>query len=123
MALTWRDAVSTLVIAMIMVAYAAYLQGTGLALVSTAWATSAVVMVLGIGCAVSATGDLYTRPQPRSGEILRRITAGIGMFALITGLTGLITGSAYALKILVMTTLALWGTATVWHTFSIGPGR
>jgi hypothetical protein len=123
MALTWRDAVSTLTIAMIMVAYAAYLQGMGLPLVSTAWATSAVVMVLGIGCAVSATGDLYTRPQPRSGEILRRITAGIGMFALITGLTALITGSAYALKILVMTTLALWGTATVWHTFSIGPGR
>jgi hypothetical protein len=123
MALTWRDAVSTLAIAMIMVAYAAYLQGMGLPLVSTAWATSAVVMVLGIGCAVSATGDLYTRPQPRSGEILRRITAGIGMFALITGLTALITGSAYALKILVMTTLALWGTATVWHTFSIGPGR
>jgi hypothetical protein len=123
MALTWRDAVSTLAIATIMVAYAAYLQGMGLPLVSTAWATSAVVMVLGIGCAVSATGDLYTRPQPRSGEILRRITAGIGMFALITGLTALITGSAYALKILVMTTLALWGTATVWHTFSIGPGR
>jgi hypothetical protein len=123
MALTWRDAVSTLAIATIMVAYAAYLQGMGLPLVSTAWATSAVVMVLGIGCAVSATGDLYTRPQPRSGEILRRITAGIGMFALITGLTALITGSAYALKILVMTTLALWGTATVWHTFSIGPGQ
>jgi hypothetical protein len=123
MALTWRDAVSTLAIATIMVAYAAYLQGMGLPLVSTAWATSAVVMVLGIGCAVSATGDLYTRPQPRSGEILRRITAGIGMFALITGLTALITGSAYALKILVMATLALWGTATVWHTFSIGPGQ
>jgi hypothetical protein len=45
------------------------------------------------------------------------------MFALITGLAGLITGSAYALKILVMATLALWGTATVWHTFSIGPGQ
>jgi hypothetical protein len=123
MALTWRDAVSTLAIAMIMVAYAGYLQGMGLPLVSTAWATSAVIMVLGIGCAVSATGDLYTSPQPRSGAILRRITAGIGMFALITGLAGLITGSAYALKILVMATLALWGTATVWHTFSIGPGQ
>jgi hypothetical protein len=123
MALTWRDAVSTLAIAMIMVAYAAFLQGMSLPLISTAWATSAVVMVLGIGCAVSATGDLYTRPQPRSGEVLRRITAGIGVFALIAGLAGLITGSAYALKILVMAMMVLWGTATVWHTFSIGSGR
>ncbi len=118
--LTWRDAVSTLAIVVIMIVYSAYLEGSNMLLISSAWATSAVVLVLGAGCAVSATGDLYTRPQPRSGEILRRVTAGIGMFGVISGLAGLITGSAYALKILVMAAMVFWGTATAWHAFTIG---
>ena len=45
MSLTWRDAVSTLALVVILVAYAAYLQGTSLWLTSSAWATSAVDLV------------------------------------------------------------------------------
>jgi hypothetical protein len=120
MGLTWRDAVSSLVIVVIIFVYVAYLQGTSLPLISGAWATTAVVMVLGLGCAVSAAGDLYTKPQPRPGEVVRRIATVIGTIALVTGVIGLITSSAHALEILVVTTIALWCTATCWHVLTIG---
>jgi hypothetical protein len=123
MGLTWRDAVSSLAILVIVIAYAAYLGGTTLLLISSTWATSAVVLVLGIGCAVVAASDLYTRPQPRLGEVFRRITTVLGTIAVIAGLIGLITASAHALEILVVVTITLLGTATFWHVLTIGSER
>ena len=123
MGLTWRDAVSSFAILVIVIAYAAYLGGTTLLLISSTWATSAVVLVLGIGCAVVAASDLYTRPQPRLGEVFRRITTVLGTIAVIAGLIGLITGSAHALEILVVVTITLLGTATFWHVLTIGSER
>jgi hypothetical protein len=118
--LTWRDALSSLTILVIVIAYVAYLGGTTLLLISSTWATSAVILVLGIGCAVVAASDLYTRPQPRSGEVFRRITTVLGTIAVIAGLIGLVTGSAHALEILVVVTITLLGTATFWHVLTIG---
>ena len=89
MGLTWRDAVSSCAIVVIVITYAVYLGGTSLLLISSAWATSAVVLVLGIGCAVVASGDLYTRPQPRLGEVFRGIATGLGTIAVI------LIGSSY----------------------------
>ena len=123
MGLTWRDAVSSCAIAVIVITYAAYLGGTSLLLISSTWATSAVVLVLGIGCAVLAAGDLYTRPQPRMGAVFRRIATGLGTIAVIAGLAGLITGSAHALEILVVVTIAWLATATFWHVLTIGSER
>lgn len=120
MGLTWRDTVSGIAIVMIVLAYTAYLAGAQLLLVSSAWATSAVVLALGFGCAASATGDLYTRPQPRSGVVVRRITAGIGVIALTFGLTGIVFDSQYALRNLVAVMIMFWATATLWHVFTMG---
>ncbi|GEM_PF-2976084 len=44
MGLTWGDAVSTLALAVMIIAYAGYLQGTSLLLISNTWAATAVVM-------------------------------------------------------------------------------
>lgn len=123
MELTWRDAVSFCAILVIVITYAAYLGGTSLLLISSAWATSAVILVLGIGCAVIGGGDLYTRPQPRLGRVLRRIATGFGTIAVIAGLIGLITGSAHALEILVVVTIVWLGTAIFWHVLTIGSER
>jgi hypothetical protein len=120
MGLTWRDAVSSLAVAVIVIVYAAYLGGTSLLLISSAWATSAVVLVLGLSCAVVAASDLYTRPQPRSGEVFRRISTVLGTIAVIAGLIGLITSSAHALEILVVVMITWLGTATVWHVLTMG---
>ncbi len=123
MGLTWRDAVSSCVMVVILVAYTAYLEGTSLVLISSTWAISAVVLVLGIGCAVIGGGDLYTRHQPRLGEVFRRIATAFGTIAVIAGLIGLVTGSAHALEILIVVTIAWLGTAIFWHVLTIGSER
>lgn len=123
MGLTWRDLVSSGAIAVILIAYVAYLEGTSLVLISSTWAISAVVLLLGLGCAVLAGGDLYTRPQPRLGTVFRRIATGFGTIAVLAGLAGLVTGSAHALEILVVVTIAWLATATFWHVLTIGSER
>jgi ABC-type Na+ efflux pump permease subunit len=123
MGLTWRDAVSSCAIVVIVISYAVYRGGTGPLLISSTRATSAVVLVLGIGCAVVASGDLYTRPQPRMGQVFRWIATGFGTVAVIAGLIGLITGSTYALTILVVATIAGLATGIFWHVLTIGSDR
>jgi hypothetical protein len=120
MGLTWRDAVSSLTILVIFIAYAVYLGGASLLLISSPWAMSAVVLALGIGSAVIVANDLYTRPQPPQGVLFRRITTGLGTIAIIAGLAGLVTGSAHALEILVVVTIACLGLVTFWHVLTIG---
>jgi len=118
--LTWRDLVSSAAIVVMIMAYMAFKMGTGLLLLSSAWTASAVALVLGAICAVSAAGDLHTRPQPLQGVIFRKITTVLGAIALLAGLTGLIADSGQALEILVVVTGFLWLTATIWHVLTIG---
>lgn len=113
--LTWRDAVSGAAVVMAIIAYAAYLGGVRLQLVSSAPAASVTILLLGAGCAVCQTGYLYTRPQPRRGVILRRITCGIGVLAVGYGLAGILAGSGYALRNLVMLVIIFWTTTALWH--------
>ena len=120
MGLTWRDLVSSVAITVMVVAYASFAYGTSLLLLSSAWAASAVELVLGSVCVVTAAGDLHTQPQPRQGVIFRRITTVLGAIALLAGLAGLIANSAHAVEILVVTTTFLWLTGTIWHVLSIG---
>ena len=120
MGLTWRDLVSSAAVLVIILAYAAFEAGASLPLISSAWAASAVLLVLGGVCAVSAAGDLHTRPQPRAGVIFRRVTTVLGTVALTAGITGLITDSGHALLILVVATIFLYGTGTLWHVLTIG---
>jgi hypothetical protein len=79
-----------------------------------------VELVLGALCAIAAAADLHTRPQPRPGRIVRRVTTVLGVIALLAGLTGMAANSGHAVEILVVTTTFLWLTATIWHAFTIG---
>jgi len=118
--LTWRDLVSSAVVVAMLLAYTAFKTGTDLLLLSSAWMASAVELVLGAICAVSAAGDLHTRPQPLQGVIFRKVTTVLGAIALLAGLAGLIADSGRALGILVVATGFLWLTATIWHVLTIG---
>jgi hypothetical protein len=120
MGLTWRDLVSSVTVAVMIVAYGSFAYGTSLLLLSSAWAASAVELVLGSICAVSAAGDLHTRPQPRQGVIFRKVTTVLGAISLLAGLAGLIANSAHAVEVLVVFTTFLWLTGTIWHVLSIG---
>ena len=120
MGLTWRDAVSTLAAALIVVAYAAYVGGASLWLISSTWATTAVIVILGLICAVFAIGDSRSRPRTRWAQILSVITIVLGVIALLAGLAGMVINSAYSLKILVMAMLVLWTIGTTMHVSTIG---
>lgn len=121
MRLTWRDLVSSAIAVVMVLAYWEFLFRSGLPLLTSAWATSAVELVLGTVCAVIAAADLHTRPQPRAGRIARRVTTVLGAIALVAGLAGLVADSAHAVEILVVTTVFLWLTATLWHVVEIHP--
>jgi hypothetical protein len=121
--LTWRDLVSSAAIVAMVLAYTAFKIGTDLLLLSSAWTASAVELALGAICAVSAAGDLHTRPQPLQGVIFRKVTTVLGAIALLAGLAGLIGDSGKALEILVVATGFLWLTATIWHVLTIGSER
>ena len=120
MGLTWRDLVSSAAVVTMILAFTAFKAGTDMPLLSSAWAASAVELVLGGICAVSAAGDLHTRPQPRQGVIFRKVTTVLGTIALLAGLIALIADSGRALEGLVVITGFLWLTATIWHVLTIG---
>jgi hypothetical protein len=120
MGLTWRDLVSSVTVVVMILAYMVFDYGTRMLLLSSAWAASAVELVLAALCAVTAAVDLHTRPQLRQGVIFRRVTTVLGAAALLAGLAGLIADSGHAVEVLVVATVFLWLTATIWHVLSIG---
>ena len=120
MGLTWRDLVSSAALVAMILAYWALYFRVSPGLISSAWATSAVELVLGSICAVTAAIDLHTRPQPRAGRIVRRITTVFGSIALVAGLAGMAGNSAHAVEILVVAMAWLWLAATIWHVYTIG---
>ena len=120
MGLTWRDLVSSATMVLMILAYTAFAYGTGSILLSSAWAASAVELVLGFLCAASAAFDLHTSPQPRPGVIFRKVTTVLGAIALLAGLAGLIGNNRRALAGLVVFTTFLWLTATIWHVLTMG---
>ena len=117
MRLTWKDAVSTVFMAAIVVIYIALLNSTTAWLISSARGTAAAVLVLGMvgGCGMSATAGQYQGARTRAYTSLANV---LGATALVAGVIALITASAVALAVLVMATLTLWLVATVRHTFS-----
>ena len=121
MMLTWKDAVATLFMAAIVSAYMTFLNGTTLWLISSARGTSAAVLALGIvgGCALSGAGDLYTGTQTRSTRAYAAIATTLGIIALAAAVAGLISGSKFALAVLVCATVALWLASTIRHACTV----
>jgi len=115
--------VSAGALVVVVIAYAVYLGGTSLVLLSSASAASAVVLVCGLGCTVLAAGDLYRIAQPRAGVVFRRIVTALGTLAVLVGLAGMVTSSQHALEILVVLTIALLATPPFWHVLTIGFDR
>ena len=118
--LTWRDIASSAIVVTMVIGFVSFEFGTNLVLFSTAWAASAVELILGAVCAVIAAADLHTRPQALQGRIFRRVTTVLGAIALLTGLIGLAGNSGQALETMIVAMVFLWLTATIWHVLSIG---
>jgi hypothetical protein len=118
--LTWRDLVSGATILVMILVYVWFQYAGNPVLLSSAWIASLAELVLGSICAVAAAGDLHVRPQPRPGQIFRRVTTVLGTIAFLAGLAGLIADSGHAVEVLVVAMAFLWLTGTIWHVLSIG---
>lgn len=116
MKLTWKDAVSTVFMAAIVVIYVAFLNSTTAWLISSARGTAGAVLVLGFvgGCAMSAAGQSQGTPA----RAYTSFASVLGVTALVAGVVALITANTVALAILVVATLALWLAATARHAFT-----
>jgi hypothetical protein len=114
MDLTWRDAVSSLAMAIMVVIYGAYLTG-GFWLISSAWATAAVLLIVGLtGRVISARG----KATPSADLFHRALGVAEGVFAVIAlfaGLTALILSSAYALEIFIMSSIVVQAATVLSH--------
>jgi hypothetical protein len=124
MRLTWKDAVTTLVVGGIVAIYVAYLNGTSAWLISTARGTTTAVLVLGLagGCALGGLAEAYTGAKSRTALAFTQMATDLGMVALAAAIVGLITGGTAALAVLVAATLALWLTATIRHAVMVPRG-
>lgn len=117
MSLTWKDAVSTVFMAAIVVIYIAFLNSTTAWLISSARGTAAAVLVLGIvgGCGLGSAGQEY---RDKRAWAYTTLTSVLGLTALAAGVIALITASTVALAVLVAATLALWLAATIRHALT-----
>lgn len=114
MDLTWRDAVSTLALVIMLVVYAAYLTG-GFWLISSTWAAAAVLLVVGLGGRVIGVGGRAVPSAELFHRVLRIAAATFGVIALLAGLSALFLSSAYALKIFIMSSIVVWVTTVLSH--------
>ena len=98
MRLTWKDAVSTVFMAAIVVIYVAFLNSTTAWLISSARGTAAAALVLGIvgGCGMSAAAEQYQGQRARAYTSFASV---LGATALVAGVIALITASTVALAI------------------------
>ena len=114
MDLTWRDLVSTVALGLMLIGYTVYLTG-GVSLISSTWATAAVLLIVGIGGRVIGTGGGKAPSQELFPRVLRVVGGVIGVVALLAGLSAVLVGSAYALKIFVMSSIVVWAATVLSH--------
>jgi len=107
MDLTWRDAVSSLTIVIMLVIYVAYLT-RAFWLISSTWAAAAVILIVGIG----GRAISHEAKGAASAELLhktaRLAAAAFGVIALLAGLIALFLSSDYSLKIFIMSSIIAW---------------
>ena len=121
MRLTGKDLVATLFTGAAVGAYAAFVHGADVPMLSSARGTTLVVLVLGWvgGCALSDIGDAYTSRQTTPPTVA--VLTTLGGVALAAAVVALVTANEAALAALVLATVLLWLGATVRHLATRSP--
>lgn len=114
MDLTWRDAVSSLVMAIMLVIYGTYVAG-GFWLISSTWAAAAVLLIVGLGGRVISVGGKAVPSGELFHRLLRVAGALFGVIALLAGLSAVILSSAYTLRIFILSSIIVWAATVLSH--------
>ena len=121
MRLTVRDGYATVVMALIVLVYVLYLDGTDFLLVSGVRATTTTMLVLGIvGCALGDTDGLYMARKTVATRTFAVVASLLGGTALATAMFALIGGGEVMLAVFFAATAALWLLATTRHLLGVG---
>jgi len=116
MDLTWRDAVATAALVAMLLIYSAYLTAGSKWLLASPWSTAAALLLVGLGgLVVSVRGHVHGRSKELFAVAMRITASVFGIIALLAGVAALLVDSAYALKILVMSSIVTWLGTTVSH--------
>jgi len=114
MALSWRDSIATLLVALGVVLYGCWAAGISIPGFDGIAAVAIGILVLGIAASVSAV-------VPGFGELLRgsRLylagTSALGVLALGGGIYAIANDEPIALAVLVLATVVLWALSTARH--------
>jgi hypothetical protein len=112
MNLTWRDGIATVLVAAAAVVYGLWILG----MVDGLTAEAVAVIVLGLGFLASALAVVPGFATLMGGSKAYMATASIlGVAALVGGILTIVNGTEETLAVLVLSTLVLWGLATVRH--------
>jgi hypothetical protein len=115
MNLTWRDGIATVLVAAAALVYGLWILGAVDGLTSEAVA----VIVLVLGFLASALAVVPGFGTLIHGSKAYMATASvIGVVALVAGILTILDGTETTLAVLVLSTLVLWGLATVRHATS-----
>jgi hypothetical protein len=120
MHVSWRDSIATILVAIGVVVYGAWVVGPGIPGFVEPARVALAVLVLGVAASISAV-------VPGFDELLRgskpylAATSALGVVALGAGVWTIVAGGAEAgLAVLVLATVVLWAMSTMRH---VGVGR
>ena len=122
MRLTWRDGLTTLLVAAAAGLYALWAADALMPGVSTRWMT-VIAFALGMAACTAnqrQLGEVYgaTRDGPRSSGPYIALATAFGIAMLVAGILAFVLASGAMLAVLVATMIALWLIATSRHALT-----
>lgn len=115
MNLTWRDGIATVLVGAAGLVYGLWILGAVSGL--TPGAVAVIVLVLGfLASALAVVPGFGTLIG--GSKAYMAIASLIGVAALVSGILAVVGGTETTLAVLVLSTLVLWGLATVRHATS-----
>lgn len=120
MPLSWRDSIATILVAIGVVVYVAWLVGPGIPGFGEPASVAVAVLGLGVAASISAVVPGFAGLMHGSKLYLAG-TSALGLVAFGAGVwTIAAEGAGVGLAVLVLATVALWGMSTMRH---VGVGR
>lgn len=121
MRLTWKDGVSTVIMALIVMVYVLFLSGADVVFISNVRGAATAMLLLGmIGCGYGAPDELYKAKKSTAIQAFMVLGTTFGVIALGGALVALIFASEVALGVFFVATAVLWFIATTRHLVGVG---
>jgi hypothetical protein len=120
MSLSWRDSIATILVAIGVVVYGAWVVGSEIPGFSEPAGVAIGVLVLGVAASISAVVPGFSELL-RGSKLYLAAASALGVVALGAGVWTIAAGGAAAgLAVLVLATVVLWAMSTMRH---VGVGR